>query len=60
MVYTMNTQFKKDLNFQIHLHKAFFGANLFLDTVHKSFLNQTTLDLRTKKWNFLKREFIVV
>ena len=42
---TVNSQFKKDR---------------FLDSVHKSFLNQTTLDLRTKKWNFLKREFIVV
>ena len=31
----------------------------FLDSLHKSFLNQTTLDLRKEKWTFLDREFTV-
>ena len=56
---TVNSRFKKDLNLQIHLHKAFFSDNRFLDSYHKSFLNQTTLDLRKKKWSFLNREFTV-
>ena len=46
---TVNSQFKKDLNLQIHLHKALFSDNQFLDSVHKSFSNQTTLNLRKKK-----------
>ena len=46
---TVNSRFKKDLNLQIHLHKAFFSDDRFLDSVHKSFLNQTTLDLRKEK-----------
>ena len=46
---TMNSRFKKDLNLQIHLHKAFFSDDWFLDSLHKSFLNQATLDLRKKK-----------
>ena len=48
---------KKDLNLQIHLHKAFFSTDQLLDSVHKSFLNQTTLNLRKEKWSFLNREF---
>ena len=40
---------------QIHLHKAFFSDDRFLD----SFLNQTNLDLRKEKWIFLNREFTV-
>jgi hypothetical protein len=56
---TVNSRFKKDLNLQIHLHKAFFSDNRFLDSYHKSFLNQTTLDLRKEKWSFLNREFTV-
>ena len=44
---------------QIHLHKAFFSDDRFLDLYHKSFLNQTTLDLRNEKWSFLNREFTV-
>ena len=45
---------------QIHLHKAFFADDQFLDSLHKSFWNQTTLDLRKEKWTFLNREFPVV
>jgi len=56
---TVNSRFKKDLNFQIHLHKAFFSDDQFLDSYHKSFLNQTTLDLRKEKWTFLNQEFTV-
>ena len=41
------------------LHKIFFSDNQFLDSYHKSFLNQTTLDLRKEKWSFLNREFTV-
>ena len=52
----MNSQFKKHLNLQIHLHKTFFVDDQFLESVHKSFLNQTTLDLRKEKWVFLNRE----
>ena len=57
---TVNSRFKKDLNLQIHLHKAFFSDDRFLDSYHKSFLNQTTLDLRKEKWSFLNREFTVL
>ena len=58
-VYTVNSRFKKDLKLQIHLHKAFFSDDQFLDSLHKSFLNQTTLDLRKEKWTFLNQEFTV-
>ena len=51
---TVNSWFKKDLNLQIH--KTFFSDDQFLESVHKSFLNQTTLDL---KWDFLNRELTV-
>ena len=54
---TVNSQFKKDLNLQIHLHKAFFVDDRFLDSYHKSFSNQTTLNFRMEKWSFLNREF---
>ena len=50
---TVNSRFKKDLKLQIHLHKTFFSDDRFLDSLHKSFLNQTTLDLRKEKWTFL-------
>ena len=53
---TVNSRFKRDLNLQIHLHKTFFSDDQFLESVHKSFLNQTTLDLRKEKWGFLNRE----
>ena len=46
---TVNSRFKKDLKLQIHLHKEFFSDNQFLDSLHKSFLNQTTLDLSKEK-----------
>ena len=55
----VNSRFKKDLKLQIHLHKTFFFDDGFLDSLHKSFLNQTTLDLRKEKWTFLNREFTV-
>ena len=46
---------------QIHLQlRHFLGGNRFLDSLHKSFLIQTTLDLRKKKWTSLNREFTVV
>ena len=54
---TVNSRFKKDLKLQIYLHKSFFFG--FLDSLHKSFLNQTTLDLRKEKWTFLNQEFTV-
>ena len=41
----MESQFKKDLNLQIHLH---ISADRILDSVHKFLLNETTLDLREK------------
>ena len=50
----------KDLKLQIHLHKAFFSDDRFLDSLHKHFLNQATLDLRKKKWTFLNQEFTVL
>jgi hypothetical protein len=34
--------------------------NRCLDSYHKSFLNQTTLNLRKEKWSFLNREFTVL
>ena len=56
---TVNSQFRKYLKLQIYLNKAFFSDDRFLDSLHKSFLNQTTLDLRKEKWTFLNREFTV-
>ena len=57
---TVNSWFKKDLKLQIHLHKAFFSDDQFLNSLQKSFLSQTTFDLRKKKWTFLNREFTVL
>jgi hypothetical protein len=57
---TVNSRFKKDVKLQIHLHKAFFSEDRFLGSLHKSFLNQTTLDLRKEKWTFLNQEFAVI
>ena len=57
---TVKSRFKKDLKLEIHLHKAFFSGNRFLDSLHKSFLNQTSLDLRKKKWTFLNQDFTVL
>ena len=54
------SRFKKDLKLEIHLHKAFFSDNRFLDSLHKSVINQTNLDLRKEKWTFLNRDFTVV
>ena len=51
---TINSRFKKVLKLQIHLHEAFFSDERFLDSLHKYFLNQTTLDLRKEKMDFLK------
>ena len=56
---TVMSRFKKGLKLEIHLHKAFFSGNRFLDSLHKSFLNQTSLDLRKKKWTFLNQDFTV-
>jgi hypothetical protein len=56
---TVNSRFKKDLQLQIQQHKAFFSDDRFVDSLNKSFLNQTTLDLRKEQWNFLNREFTV-
>ena len=53
---TVNSQFKKDLNLQIHQHKNFWWDDRFSDSVHKFLLNQTTLDLRKKKLVFLNRD----
>ena len=57
---TVNSRFKKDLKLQIHLHKAFFLDDWFLDSLHKYFLDQTTLDLRKENWTFLNLEFTVL
>ena len=57
---TVNSRFKKDLKLQIHLHKAFFSDKWLLDSLHKSFLNHTTLDIRKEKWGFLNRELTVI
>ena len=56
---TVNSRFKKDLKLQIHLHKAFFSDDRFLDLLHKSFFKKTTLNLRKEKWPFLNQEFTV-
>ena len=57
---TVNSWFKKGLNFQIYLYKAFFWDVWFLDSVHKSFLNQATLDLRKESWSLLNRNLPVL
>ena len=36
--------------------KALFSDDRSLDSLYKSLLNQTTLDLRKEKWTFLNRE----
>ena len=56
---TVNSRFKKDLNLQIQLKKANFLDDRFLDSLHKSFFNQTTLDSRKEKWTFLNQECTV-
>ena len=56
---TVNSRFKKDLKLQIPLHKAFSSDDWLLDSLHKSFLNQTTLHLRKENWTFFNREFSV-
>ena len=56
---TVKSWFKKDIKLQIHIHKAFFSEDWFLDSLHKSFLNQATLNSRKEKWTFLNREFTV-
>ena len=56
----VKSRFKKDLKLEIHLDKAFFSGNRFLDLLHKSFLNQTSLDLRKKNWTFLYQDFTVL
>ena len=53
---TVNSQFKKDLNLQTHLHKTLFSDDQFLESVHKSFFNQTTLNLGKEKGGYLNRE----
>ena len=53
---TVKSQFKKNIKLQIHLHKAFFSDDWFLDSLHKSFLNQATLNLRKSIFPFLNRE----
>jgi hypothetical protein len=53
---TVNSQIK----LQIHLYKAFFSDDWYLYSLHKYFLNQTTLDLRKEKWTFLNREVTVL
>ena len=39
---TVNSRLKKDQNLQTHQNKTFFSDDHFLESVHKSFLNQTT------------------
>ena len=56
---TVNSRCKKGLNLQIYLHKASFLDDRFLNSVHKPFLKQTTLNLRKTKRNFLFWEFTV-
>ena len=53
----VNSRFKKDLKLQIHLHEVFLSDDRFLGLLHKSFLNQTTLDLRKEMLTFLNQEF---
>ena len=58
----MPIKVKKDLNLQIHLltyTRHCFQLTGFSDSVHKSSLNQTTLDLRKKEWSFLNRDLPV-
>ena len=56
---TVNSRFKKDFKLQITYIRPFFSDDQFLDSLHKSFLNQATLDLRKKKNTFLDRDFTV-
>ena len=48
------------INMQHSVHKAFFSNDRYLDSLHKSFLNQATLDLRKEKWTFLNQDFTVL
>ena len=44
----MSSGFKKYLNLQIHQHKTLFLDDRFLDSIDKSFLNQTWHDAARK------------
>ena len=52
---TVNSRFKKDLNWQIHLNKTFLLEYRILDPIEKYFLNQTWLDLWKEKWSSLNQ-----
>ena len=43
-----------------NISSCIFSDDCFLDSLHKSFLNQTSLDLRKKKWTFLNQDFTVL
>ena len=52
LVYTVNSRFKKDLNLQIHSHTTLSLADQFLNSVHRYFLNQATVNLGMEKRSF--------
>ena len=60
LVCIVSSRFKKDINLQILLHTTFALADQFLDSAHKNFLNQTTVNLRMEKWIFSNRNLPVL
>ena len=50
----VESRFKKDHNLQIHIPTF---ADPFSDSLHKSFLDKTTLKLRNKNWGYLLNLF---
>ena len=57
---TVKSRFKKYPKFKIHLHKAFCSGNQLLDSLHKSFLNQTTLNLKKNFRRYCEKMYVVV
>ena len=51
---TVNSRFKTDLKLQIHLNKTFFWDDQFLNSLHKSILNQHNSGFKKGKMDFLK------
>ena len=56
---TVKSRFKNDLNLQIHQHRIFFFGLPFLDSVHKSFLNQNMFGfMKGKIGSFLNQNMV--
>ena len=58
---TVKSQFKKDLNLQIHLRKKFFSDDRFSDLVSTQiFLKSNNFQFKKEKMGFLNRNLPVL